>query len=918
MDTTILTVLNKMGEIGSLALGEYQRLAAVDGQVDNLRSALKFWMAWIQTAEEGNITRRDELVRVWVRQIRGAVFKAEDIVDKYFQEVYQSRPGFESRKGAWSCIPCVPCFSLSQVPLRYDLDKQIEELLGHLEELKKNSFLDMQERVVGQANNIEAFDKPTMVTLALQQLRRTEDVIGFDDYTNYIASVLLNNNGKRGAIVMGVSGIGKTAAARAVFRDWDVHRHFDVCAWVCLPPKSRVDRYLDQIWEQAQEQTHCGSPRREYDVKQVLAKMKLLVVLDGMDNKEELMEILRELPDGTNGSRTVVTTELPREEIEQLIRDYAPVEIKCLRRADCEELLDTMFSGRCSDVYKKHKKYFDDKIYEISGGLPLGVILLGGLLYFKDHEKQWTDVFDQLKSYEGMRLIKRILTLSYVTMPTILKLCFLYFAAMPPNVDLDLKKLHRLWCAEGIPQSESRGDLTEKMVLDRCVRVLVSLGLVQRVDAGTKVCIHQTVHRFATNIAHETGFMEFHSKFDIYDASIVRGLSVRNYDERHVRMDSFFPKLRTLLGDFAEDTAHASWSRSSSTKGLRQSSLLKNQGLKQSRMQFLCQSKFVRVVDLQGVELGTLPDSIGNMVHLRYFGLRSCCLKDLPPSVAKLLNLETLDISDNAVKKIVDDFWKIKKLKHVLAEKLSLPVSAATMDSVTELQTLQGVILSSQWTQQNCPVTNMSKLFSLAVVGATASNVGPLAKALEEKRELRQLKIQGDRIPQLCSSRYPTLEYLELDGMILSREGAAKSPDSCYPITASRIVLKSSCMSQKLLDTFLTKSSLTELELLDNSFSESKLLLRRNTFTDLTKLKLGNLKALEELVMEESALPRLVTLEIYGCPNMKTIQGLKYSEELKMVVLFDMPAVAAQIEAENRKLVNKIKHVTSGALASAT
>jgi len=716
---------------------------------------------------------------------------------------------------------------------------------------------------------------------------------------------------------MGESGIGKTAAARAVLRGWDVQRHFDVCAWACLPPKSRVDRYLDQIWEQAQEQTHCecDSPRRE-DVKQVLDKMKLLVVLDGMDNKDELMEVLRELPDGANGSRVVVTTQLLREEIEQLIPDYLLVEIKCLKPTHCEEFVDRMFSGRCSDVYKRNKKDFDDKIYSISRGLPLGIVLLGGLLYFKDHEKQWNDVFEQLKSYEGMRLIKRILTLSYVTMPTILKLCFLYFASMPPNVHLDLKKLHRLWCAEGIPDSEIRDDQTEKLVLDRCVRVLVSLGLVQRVDADTKVCIHQSVHSFANPIAHETGFMESHSRFNIYDASTVRRLSVRNYDDRLVRMGTAFPKLRTLVGDFAEDSvddvAHnASHSQAETTKGMKQSFLLKKQGLQQSRLRFLCQSKFLRVVDLQGVQLVKLPDSIGDMVHLRYLGLRSCCLKDLPQSVAKLLNLETLDVTDNEVNKIATEFWKIDKLKHVLAQKISLPVSAAS----TELQTLQGVILSSEWTQQNCPLNKMSKLFSLTVVGATASNVGPLAKALEEKRELHQLKIQGDCIPLLSSSRYRPLQYLELDGKILSQS----SSDSRHPITASRIVLKSSCMSQKLLDTFLSKYQyLNELELLDRSFSEPKLLLGGQGFASLTKLKLRNLEVLEELVMEESALPKLVTLEIFGCPNMKTIQGLKYSQELKIAVLFDMPDIVAQIEAEDNKLYKKIKHARSAAWASPT
>ncbi|XP_045086564.1 probable disease resistance protein RXW24L [Aegilops tauschii subsp. strangulata] len=901
MDTSILTVLNKIGEVAQFAVAEYQRLQDVDKQVDDLCSKLEFLMAMIQVAEEGNRIKRDELVRVWVNHLRSAVFQAEDIADEYFQEVYQSRPGFE-RKQARRC-PCIPCFNLSEVPVRYDLAGQIKELLGRLDDIQNNKLLNMRPRMDGALdNNIQAIDKPTIGTMVVEG--RVDAAVGFDGYIKSIINLLLEDKGSTVVVVTGESGIGKSTAARAVLGDRTVNRSFDICVWVCLPAKSRVDKYLDQIWKQSDEQTHHGCGRSEF--KQVLAKMKSLVVLDGMDSMDELTGVLRELPGGAKGSRIVVTTQLPDEEIKQRRSGVTTVEVKSLEQADCVEFLDKVFSGRCRRVYKENQDKFVDKIYKISGGLPLAVVLLGGLLYFKDHETQWNEVFDLLESYARKRLIKRLLTVSYATMPTILKSCFLYFAAMPPNVPLDLKKLHRLWSAEGIAESESGGGFTENEVLARCLRVLVSRGLVERMEDGTKICIHQSVHGFAKEIAHETGFMESDSKFGIRGASTVRGLSIHNYVDRVIRIDkeNCFPKLRTLLGDFAEDSitevAHA------------------KRGLRKSRLEFLRHSKFLRVVDLHGVKLGTLPDSIGDMIHLRYLGLRSCCLMDLPPSVAKLLNLETLDITDNQVQSIVDEFWKIKKLKHVLAEKLTLPLSAASMDLVTELETLQGVRLSSQWTQENCPIKNMAKIFSLAVVGATAACVRLLAKALEEKRALHHLKIAGDRIPLLRSSRYQPLQYLQLDGKILSDEGAAQSYHTRRPITASRIVLRSSCMSQELLGRFLSQPIVNELELLDNSFTDLKLLLQGDAFKYLKKLKLGNLKELEELVIGESAVPNLMTLEIFGCPKLKKIQGLKNLEQLKNLFFFDMPEIVAQLEAVDKELSGKIKHVRTSAWASTT
>ncbi|KAF8652413.1 hypothetical protein HU200_062743 [Digitaria exilis] len=463
------------------------------------------------------------------------------------------------------------------------------------------------------------------------------------------------------------------------------------------------------------------------------------------------------------------------------------LEMKCLEQSNCLALFNKWV---CVGTEAPIKDYsmFEDKVYKITGGLPLAVVLLGGLLYCKDHFKQWDE--------------------------------------------LDDDTLITLWCAEGIFESEDRGEATEEEIAERCYSILVLRGLAQPgIAPFFKPTIHGSVH--TKSIARETSFLEYsNNQFDIRNASMVRRLSIHNYVDSQLQIRCSFPKLRTLLGEFAE-----ACSDEPDDPTLRR----------------------------QGTKLGTLPDSIGDMIHLRYLGLQSCSLKDLPQSIARLLNLETLDIGDNDVGVIVDEFWNGDKLKHVLAKKLSLPGS---MGPLRRLMTLHGVISSSLWTQDNCPFSEMKSLLSVEMLDVNETIVEAML----------------------------VLENVNIDNLLF------------LPANLHRLVLRSTCISQEVLDK-LCADAIFELELLDNSFRESKLSFQENGFQRLRKLKIGNLEELEELVIGEDALRYLDTLEIFGCPNIVSIQGLDNVYDLDHVVFYEMPAVVAQIKAEDETLFDKIKHL---------
>ena len=55
--------------------------------------------------------------------------------------------------------------------------------------------------------------------------------------------------------------------------------------------------------------------------------------------------------------------------------------------------------------------------------------------------------------------------------------------------------------------------------------------------------------------------------------------------------------------------------------------------------------KLLRVLDFEGIEIGSLPSSFGKLTHLRYLGLRGTGLETLPTSIGNLRSLQTMDTS---------------------------------------------------------------------------------------------------------------------------------------------------------------------------------------------------------------------------------------------------------------------------------
>ena len=76
--------------------------------------------------------------------------------------------------------------------------------------------------------------------------------------------------------------------------------------------------------------------------------------------------------------------------------------------------------------------------------------------------------------------------------------------------------------------------------------------------------------------------------------------------------------------------------------------------------------KVLRVLDLEGLEIESLPSIVGTLIHLRYLRLRHSGLKMLPTSIGNLRSLKTLDM--NNLNEVTNMIRKMENLRYLYIE----------------------------------------------------------------------------------------------------------------------------------------------------------------------------------------------------------------------------------------------------------
>ncbi|KAM3364200.1 hypothetical protein ACQJBY_014491 [Aegilops geniculata] len=689
-----------LSKLQAVAVTEGKALAAVSNEIDRLRDKLMWLHALVHETDLRSRSDSNQQIRVLAYQVREVAFAAEDAIDHFFLQADLSRFGHNWRQAAAMFFSNFG----TQIRVRYVLSRKIKSMNTRLEDIVDNSAKYHSDDGSTKATTWRASRAipPVRQNWDDTDLKKKQDAKAGGpirkEEEKKLKDLLLKQIGSRVIYVVGESGIGKRYLAQKVYKN--IKGNFDVHVWASFPPDTI--NIIGEIKRKLKDKCSKLQPSVES-----IDQVKYLVVVDCPMSNTMLGDniIAQDLVKGAEGSKIVLTaTSCPRADK----NNVGIIKLGYLKNPKSETLFNRV-SGLNGRRQTKYKTAMMDKVRKgiepITKGLPLAVALLAKFMRTMDHSK-WEAASEYIQMNNQDNALMTMVSMCIDDLPNDLKSCLLYTAGFPECSTIDAGQLVRLWVAEGFLTQQPGVGVGPEELGQRYLKEFIFRGLLQLVkkkaDAVESVAIHELVHQIFRSEAQRIGFMETHSGGGYAPVTInARRLALSN--SKMPYKTKVLWKVRTVLSHDAQGImgvsklpsgAHDAELMEGSQECKEGSNhLIKEstshdaqepQEFKKGFRQLLNESTFLRVISLEGINIGKkLPNRIGNMLHLQYLSVRCFNLTTVPDTIGKLKKLQTMDVRGTQVKTLPVSFWKIKTLRHVLGNHdLQLPEFWQTSEDV--------------------------------------------------------------------------------------------------------------------------------------------------------------------------------------------------------------------------------------------
>ncbi|KAL0435198.1 UNVERIFIED_CONTAM: putative disease resistance RPP13-like protein 2 [Sesamum radiatum] len=445
--------------------------------------------------------------------------------------------------------------------------------------------------------------------------------------------------------------------ARAVYGNRIVKNWFKAsCAWVTIFKDSTTNDLLLNLLKQVEKSKEQDGRNGEKFLKERLRKeltgQRYLIVLDGVQSLDQWESLKDAFPEEQNRSKIIITT--CDEQLGLLARQ--PHSLKELEHKESWDL----FLRKVGLKEDPDNSTLKDRVLKVCGGLPLNIVLLGSLLSTKKDKgiKEWPSILDNQENGST----SDILMFSYNDLDAHLKLCLLYMMLFPKELDIPVRRLQRLWLAEGFVKRPENNEIFQEDVVQGYFDNLVKRSLISvsklRSDGSPRKCrLLGVLHDFLLTKARGISLFHIHQgSVCNKDGPFGRRRLIEYADGNNC---SLTPSEYQCLRSYISFNFQKKDTPAKDVAKLLSNMIGKGLGL-------------LRVLDLEGVYKPSLPENLGDLFHLRYLGLRWTFLDKLPKSVGELSYLETLDLKHTYINGIPPSIWKLKHLRHLSLNEIIL------------------------------------------------------------------------------------------------------------------------------------------------------------------------------------------------------------------------------------------------------
>eukprot|EP00268_Persea_americana_P031305 TRINITY_DN3043_c0_g2_i6.p1 TRINITY_DN3043_c0_g2~~TRINITY_DN3043_c0_g2_i6.p1 ORF type:complete len:922 (+),score=119.74 TRINITY_DN3043_c0_g2_i6:221-2986(+) len=852
--------------------------------IDEIQQELQSMRSFLKDADRRK--NSDDRVKIWVGLVRQMAFEVEDIIDEY---MYLSSACIdEANEDGGGGLLWRSLYKIIHLLKRYYYKRQIASKLqavrckiSQVSERSKRYNFQIEQGSTSKTTKDEYGENWQRSGGYLSSIP-DDHFVGIEKDKDFLIRKLTDHEERPERVVLsvvGMGGLGKTTLVVKTYNNPKVKKHFDCHAWITVSQSYIFDEVLRSLIKELYKSSHEHVPDATLGnmntgglvqmVTDYLLEKRYVIVLDDVWESNFWKDIHVAFPNNGCGGRVLITTR--KDDVSSSFRVENVLRLEPLGHRDAFVLF-------CNNAFHNKScppelKPFAESLVKKCEGLPLAIVAIGGLMLAKgDSCLEWKMVeqslSSQLSGNSKFTPMKNILLLSYDDLPYYLQRCFLYCTLFPENYNIPQTRLITLWVAEGLVEEHRR--LTLEEVAAGYIKELTCRSLLQVEPDHLKVrkCfrMHDVFRELALEIASEEKFCN----------ALVAKEEIQNNEARRLSLSNF-------IGSIQSSSCH-----------LRSMMFFSTEIPSLSLNSIASSIKLLRVLDLQGSSICSVPDELIELFNLRYLSLRKTNVDELPESIGRFQNLQTLDIRDSKIKTLPKGVAKLKKLRHLYTyhytnvdcfDFYDFAQAPTRICDLKCLQTLQCIGANNEIVKE---VGNLTQLRKLTIRDVKSFHGEELCASLQKLESLLMLQVKATREEEMLHLDNLFHPPIHLETLMLSGRLEKLPPWITSLQDLTKVTLHWSRLNEDPFTFLQALHNLVNIRLV-YAYVGKELCIRRGSFLKLKSLMFAKLPRLESILIEEESLSCIRNLNFFDCPELKNIpEGIQYLTSLQELRLGEM------------------------------